>query len=50
MRKRTVEFKAHKKVKEPTDVAFTTKQGKQVEFVAEKKVEKPVRVKFSAKE
>jgi hypothetical protein len=50
MRKKTVEFNAHKKVKEPTEVAFTTKRGKQVEFVAEKKVEKPVHVKFRAKE
>ena len=50
MRKKTVEFDAHRKVKEPTEVRFTTRQGKQVDFVAEKKVEKPVHVKFRAKE
>jgi len=49
MRKRIVEFDARKKVKEPTEVTFTTKQGKVVDFVAEKKVEKPVHVKFRAK-
>jgi len=49
MKKRTVEFDAHRKVKEPTEVTFTTKQGKNVDFVAEKKVERPVHVKFRAK-
>ena len=50
MRRKTVEFDAHKMVKQPTEVTFTTRQGKQVDFVAEKKVEKPVHVKFRAKE
>ena len=46
---KTVEISAHKKVKQPTDVAVITKKRKQVEFVAEK-VEKPVHVKFRTKE
>jgi hypothetical protein len=48
MAKRKVEFDAHKKVKKPTEVAFTTKNGKNVDFVAEKPVKVPVHVKFTA--
>lgn len=46
--KKTVQFDAHKKVKKPTEVTFTTKGGKVVDFVADKKVEVPVHVKFKA--
>ncbi len=49
MPKRYVEFEAHKRVKKPTEVAFTTRTGKEVEFEARKKVEVPVHVKFRAK-
>jgi hypothetical protein len=48
--KKTVQFDAHKKVKKPTEVTFTKKDGTVVDFVAEKKVEVPVHVKFKAKE
>ena len=46
--KKNVKFDAHKVVKRPTDVAFTTKGGKKVEFEAEKKVKVPVHVEFEA--
>jgi hypothetical protein len=41
-----VEFDAHKVVKKPTKVDFTTKSGKKVDFVANKKTKIPVHVKF----
>jgi hypothetical protein len=49
MTKKNVEFEAHKSVKKPTAVSFSTKEGKRVRFEAEKKVKVPVRVKFKAK-
>jgi len=49
-KKHTVQFDAHKKVKKPIEVEFTTKKGKPVDFVAEKAVKVPVRVKFRAKD
>jgi hypothetical protein len=49
MKKNTVEFNAHKKVKLPTEVEFQTKSGKKVHFVADKKTKVPVHVKFKAK-
>lgn len=48
--KHTVEFDAHKKVKAPTEVAFSTKSGKRVGFVADKPTKVPVHVKFKAKD
>jgi hypothetical protein len=47
--RKTVEFKAHKKVKKPTEVEFTTKDGKDVNFTASKPTKVSVRVKFKAK-
>jgi hypothetical protein len=44
--KKTVEFDAHKKIKQPTEVAFTTNDGSRVDFEAMKKVRVPVHVKF----
>ena len=49
-KKHTVEFDAHKKVKKPTEVEFTTKKGTTVDFVAKKPVKVPVHVKFKAKD
>jgi len=46
--KKTVQFDAHKFVKKPTEVEFTTSQGKQVDFVASKKTKVPVHVRFKA--
>ena len=45
-----VEFDAHKVVKKPTEVEFTTKKGDKVDFVANKPTRVPVRVKFTKKE
>ena len=47
--KHHVDFIATKNVKEPTEVAFTTKTGKPVDFVAKKPVEEKVEVSFMAK-
>lgn len=47
--KKTVEFDAHKTVKKPAEVKFTTKKGQKVDFVAKKNVKEPVHVKFKAK-
>ena len=44
--KKKVEFDAHKVVKKPTEVEFTTKGGKQVDFVANKPSKVPVHVRF----
>lgn len=49
-KKHTVQFDAHKTVKRPAEVEFTTKSGKKVDFVAEKPAKVPVHVKFKAKE
>ncbi|MGB7220081.1 MAG: hypothetical protein WBD07_14885 [Vicinamibacterales bacterium] len=48
-RKHHVDFIATKKVKEPTEVMFTTKAGKPVDFVAKKVVQEKVEVSFMAK-
>jgi hypothetical protein len=48
-KEKTVEFDAHKKVKQPTEVEFTTKNGKKVDFVADKPTKVPVHVKFKKK-
>jgi len=45
-----VEFNAHKTVKRPTTVSFSTKQGERVRFTAEKPKQVPVHVKFRAKD
>jgi hypothetical protein len=49
MAKKTVEFDAHKTMKQPTKVAFNTKAGEKVRFVAEKPAKVPVHVKFTTK-
>ena len=49
MRRERVEFNAHKVVKKPTEVEFTTKDGKHVDFVAKKPTKKRVHVDFLAK-
>jgi hypothetical protein len=48
MAKQRVEFEAHKTVKKPSEVAFTTKSGKRVDFEALKDVKVPVHVTFKA--
>lgn len=48
-KKHEVEFKAHKKVKQPVKVKFKTKDG-EVEFKARKPVDKVVKVKFKARD
>lgn len=50
MRRKTVEFEAHKTVKKPTEVKFSTKKGERVKFEAEKPTKVPVHVKFKARE
>jgi len=47
VRKR-VEFEAHKVVRKPTEVEFSTRAGKRVDFTASRKVKVPVHVKFKA--
>jgi hypothetical protein len=47
--KEKVEFDDHKTVKRPTEVGFTTKDGKNVDFTANKPTKIPVHVKFTAK-
>ena len=49
MRRKRVEFDAHKIVKKPTEVEFTTKDGKQVDLVAKKPAKEEVHVEFLAK-
>lgn len=44
--KKKVTFDAHKTVKKPTEVTFTTKDGKAVDFVAKKPTKVPVHVEF----
>ena len=46
--KKTVQFDAHKITKGPTEVEFTTRDGKDVDFIASKKTKVPVHVKFKA--
>lgn len=46
--KKRVEFDAHKVVKKPTEVEFTTRDGKDVDFTARKRTKVAVRVKFKA--
>ena len=48
-KKTTVEFDAHRTIKKPAKVKFTTKEGQKVNFVAKKKVKEPIHVKFKAK-
>jgi hypothetical protein len=48
-RRQRVEFVAHKKVKEPTEVKFRTKAGEKIDFVAKKPVKKEVDVTFLAR-
>lgn len=46
MQKETVEFGAHRTVKKPIDVAFTTRDGRTVDFVAQKPAREEVCVRF----
>jgi len=46
--KKRVEFEAHKTVKKPTEVEFTTREGKEVDFIAAKKTKVPVHARFRA--
>jgi hypothetical protein len=46
--KKRVEFEAHKTVKKPTEVEFTTREGKEVDFIASKRTKVPVHVRFRA--
>jgi len=48
MSKQKVEFDAHKVVKKPAKVGFTTGDGTRVRFVAKKPTKVPVHVKFNA--
>lgn len=49
MRRKRVEFDAHKTVKKETEVEFTTRDGKQVDFTAKKPTKEEVHVDFLAK-
>lgn len=44
-----MEFDALKTVKKPTEVEFTTKDGKEVDFIAKKPTKEEVHVDFLAK-
>jgi hypothetical protein len=46
--KKRVEFDAHRVAKRPSEVEFTTRDGRAVDFMANKKVKIPVHVKFKA--
>ena len=48
MSKKTVEFNAHRVVKQETDVKFRKKDGTPVEFEAKVPTKIPVHVKFKA--
>jgi hypothetical protein len=48
MPKKTVDFEARRTVRKPTDVAFTTRDGRNVDFVAQKPIREEVRVRFRA--
>ena len=49
-KKHTVQFNAHRVVKEEVPVKFKTRSGERVSFEATKNVKEPVRVKFKAKD
>lgn len=49
MRRKRIEFEAHKTVKRPTRVAFETKSGEEVSFKAKKPTKVPVHVSFLTK-
>ena len=49
VKKHKVSFIAEKKVSEPTEVKFVTKQGKPVDFEAHKKIYEPKKIVFYAK-
>jgi hypothetical protein len=49
MRRKRIDFEAHKTVKRPTRVAFETKSGEEVSFKAKKPTKIPVHVSFLAK-
>ena len=49
MKRKRIEFDAHKTVKRPTRVAFETKDGQEVRFTAKKPIKVPARVSFLAK-
>lgn len=49
MRRKRIEFEAHKTVKKPARVAFETKSGEEVSFKAKKPTKVPVHVSFLAK-
>jgi hypothetical protein len=49
MKRKRIEFDAHKTVKKPTKVAFETKDGEEVQFKAQKPAKVPVHVSFLAK-
>ena len=49
MRRKRVEFDAEKIVKKPTEVEFTTKDGKRIDFIAKKPTKEEVHVEFLAK-
>jgi hypothetical protein len=49
MANKKVEFDAHKRVKQETEVAFTKRDGSSVDFLAKKSVKVPVHVRFTAK-
>jgi hypothetical protein len=48
MRKKTVEFDAHKTVKQEKEIKFTKKDGTKVDFEANVPTKVPVHVKFKA--
>jgi hypothetical protein len=48
-KEKTIEFDAHKTVKRPTEVEFTTENGKKGDFIADKPTKVPVHVKFKKK-
>lgn len=49
MKRKRVEFDAHKVVKKETEVEFTTRTGKHVDFTAKKPTKEEVHVDFLAK-
>lgn len=49
MKRKRIEFDAHKTVRRPTRVAFETKGGEEVRFKARKPTKVPVHVSFLAK-
>ena len=49
MKRKRIDFEAHKTVKKPTRVAFETKDCHEVSFKAKKPTKVPVHVSFLAK-